>query len=221
MTASPPLDPEGPLGARLSLIVITDDDFAGERGVEAVVSEALAAGAPCIQLRRKDGDTGDTLRLALRLRELTAARGALFIVNDRVDIALASGADGVHLGPHDLPIARVRSVVPPDFIVGYSTDDPQVARGAEAEGASYLGCGTVWPTGTKPDAGSAIGTAGLASVAAAVSIPVVGIGGISVARAPLLRATGAVGAAVVGAVMAAGDPGLATQRLLEGLAGTD
>jgi thiamine-phosphate pyrophosphorylase len=211
----------GTLGPRLSLIVITDDGLAGERGVETVVSEALAAGAPCIQLRRKGGDAGSTLRLALRLREMTAARGALLIVNDRVDIALASGADGVHLGPDDLPVVRVRRVVRPDFIIGYSTDDPEDARRAEAEGASYLGCGTVWPTGTKPDAGAAIGTDGLAAVAAAVSIPVVGIGGITVERAARLRATGAAGAAVVGAVMAAEEPGLATRRLLDALAAPD
>ncbi|MEX2530226.1 MAG: thiamine phosphate synthase [Gemmatimonadota bacterium] len=217
MTAPTP-HPRTDLRGRLSLIVITDDALAGERGVESVVADALAAGAPCIQLRRKWGGSGTTFRLAQRLREMTAARGALLIVNDRVDIALASGADGVHLGPHDLPVARVRRLVPSTFIVGYSTDHPEDARRAEAEGASYLGCGTVWPTETKGDAGEAIGTEGLAAVAASVSIPVVGIGGISPSRAALLRATGAVGVAVVGAVMAAEHPGLATRQLLEALA---
>jgi thiamine-phosphate pyrophosphorylase len=199
---------------RLRLIVVTDAGLAGPRGVERTVAAALEGGAPCIQLREKEAGTGDVLRLARRLRALTRAHGALLFLNDRLDVALAAEADGVHLGPDDLPVAETRRVVPDDFLVGYSTDDPLVARAAEAEGADYIGCGTVWPTSSKARAGRAIGPEGLARVARAVTIPVVGIGGITVERAGELAGTGAAGLAVIGAVMAAPDPAGAVKALL-------
>jgi thiamine-phosphate diphosphorylase len=179
-----------------------------------VVEAALAAGAPCIQLREKELGAGQILGIARRLRRLTRNRNALFVVNDRVDLALACHADGVHLGPDDLPVEEVRRIVPRDFLVGFSTDDPATATRAVDAGADYLGCGTVWPTGSKKDAGSAIGPDGLGAVARAVPVPVVGIGGITPERAALLRSTGAAGVAVIGAVMAAPDPGAAVRALL-------
>lgn len=200
--------------ARLRLIVITDADLAGPRGIEEVVAAALDAGAPCIQLRDKRSAAGELLLRARRLRQLTQAHGALLFVNDRMDVALASGADGVHLGPHDLPVAEARRSAPGGFLIGCSTDDPAEAARARAAGADYVGCGTVWATASKPDAGEAIGSEGLARVARAASIPVVGIGGITPGRAGELAGTGAVGMAVIGAVMGAADPGDATRRLL-------
>ncbi len=197
------------------LVVITDREAAGPRGVEAVVSAALRGGARCIQLREKVLGAGGILPLALRLRANTRASGALLIVNDRVDLALACDADGVHLGPDDLPVEAVRGLAPPGFLVGYSTDDPEEARRAVEKGASYLGCGTVWPTDSKADAGGAIGPEGLARVAAAVPVPVVAIGGITPERARLLRGTGAAGIAVIRWVMAAPDPEAATRALLQ------
>jgi thiamine-phosphate diphosphorylase len=209
-------DPSGPpagLHTRLRLIVITDRGLALPRPVEEVVEEALRAGAPAIQLREKEWGAGRTLELALKLRELCAAHDALFFVNDRFDLALASGADGVHLGPDDIPLGEVRRIAPPGFLIGWSTDDPDEARKAEAEGADYLGCGTVWPTSSKADAGEAIGPDGLARVAGAVEIPVVGIGGITPENVHLVRGTGAAGVAVMGAVMGARDPGSAVRAL--------
>jgi thiamine-phosphate pyrophosphorylase len=199
---------------RLRLIVITDARLAGSRGIEAVVEAALGAGAPAIQLREKHAGAGDMLSLARRLRELTRAAGALLFVNDRVDVALAAQADGVHLGPKDLPVELVRRYTPAGFLIGYSTDDPELARRAVVDGADYIGCGTVWATSSKDDAGRAIGPAGLARVAEAVPVPVVGIGGITPQRALELTGTGAAGVAVVGAVMAALDPADATRQLL-------
>ena len=199
---------------RLRLIVITDDVLAGPSGVASVVARALDAGAPAIQLRAKEASARDLAAVARSLRPVVRAAGALFFVNDRLDVALAVGADGVHLGPDDIPVRDVRSVVPEDFLVGYSTDDPDEAARAEADGADYLGSGTVYATTSKSDPGEAIGISGLQRVVEAVSIPVVGIGGITPARAADVAASGASGAAVIGAVMAATDPGLAVRALM-------
>ncbi len=203
------------LRAALRLIVITDRELAHPRSVDEVVRAALQAGARTIQLRDKAAGARELLESALRLRTLTRHYGALLIINDRVDVALASKADGAHLGPDDLAVADVRAAVPPSFLIGHSTDDAEVARRAEAEGASYLGCGTVYRTTSKPDAGEVIGLEGLEWVAAAVSIPVVAIGGITPQRAADVARTRAAGVAVIGAVMGAHDPGAATRALLE------
>lgn len=199
---------------RLRLIVITDPGLAAPRAVEEVAAQALEGGAPSIQLRDKDQGGGELLPLARRLRELTRRFGALFFVNDRLDLALAVGADGIHLGPTDLPVSAVRSVVPVEFLIGFSADDPDAARAAVAEGADYLGCGTVWPTASKGDPGQVIGIEGLQRVVAAVEAPVVAIGGITPERAALLPPTGTAGAAVIGAVMSAPDPAEAVRVLL-------
>jgi len=194
--------------------------MAAPRDLLRIVEAALGAGAPAIQLRDKTLGARELMELGTALRRLTCDAGALFFVNDRVDVALAVGADGVHLGPDDLPVAEVRRFVPEGFLIGYSTDDPGRALAAVREGADYLGCGTVWSTRSKEDAGSAIGPEGLARVARAVPVPVpvVGIGGITPERAPLLRDTGAAGVAVIGAVMGAADPAAAVRALLEGFA---
>ena len=199
---------------RLRLMVITDSRLAGDRGVVRQVERALGAGAPAVQLREKEMGAGAALELGRRLRTLTREHGALFLVNDRLDLALATEADGVHLGPADLPVAEVRRHAPPDFLIGYSTDDPETAGQAQADGADYLGCGTVWPTSSKEDPGAVIGPEGLAQVAAAVSIPVVAIGGITPARARELAGCGAVGIAVIGAIMAAPQPAGTVRDLL-------
>lgn len=198
----------------LRLIVITDDELAGPRGAREVVRAALAAGAPAVQLRMKDAPARAQLEHASVLRELTRAAGALFIVNDRLDVALAAGADGVHLGPTDLPVAAVRANTPAGFIIGYSTDDPRAAGAAEADGADYLGCGAVFGTSSKDVGGERIGTERLDAVARAVSIPVVGIGAVTTDNVTLVAGTAAAGVAVIGAVMAAADPAAATAALM-------
>jgi thiamine-phosphate pyrophosphorylase len=199
----------------LRLIVITDQRLASPRSVTEVVASALAAGARAIQLRAKDASGDTLLQHAGDLIGLTRAAGALLFINDRVDVALASGADGVHLGPDDLPIAAVRRATPAGLLLGYSTDDPERARQAEADGADYIGCGAVWGTATKDVGDERIGLAGLRRVAAAVTIPVIAIGGVTPSRAREIPPTGAAGVAVVGAVMAADDPGAAVRSLLD------
>jgi thiamine-phosphate pyrophosphorylase len=201
------------------LIVLTDRALAAPRDVIDVVRAALDAGAPAIQLRDKDADAATLLETAHTLRALTRRHGALLFVNDRVDVALAAEADGVHLGPDDLPVAAVQPGVPTGFLIGYSTDDPERARRAVADGASYIGCGAVYGTGTKADAGAAIGLERLDEVARAVTVPVVAIGGITPERAGEVARTEAAGVAVVGAVMRAPDPSDAVRRLLAPFAG--
>jgi thiamine-phosphate pyrophosphorylase len=195
-------------------MVLTDPRAAGARPLEDVVEDVLAAGATAIQLRDKDAGTGELLPLARRLRERCRAHGALFLVNDRLDLALACGADGVHVGQDDLPAAGIRAVSPPGFLIGVSAETPELAIQARADGADYIGCGPVWPTDSKADAGDAIGVAGVASVARAVRIPVVAIGGITPERVPELLDAGAAGVAVIRAVLAASDPSAAVRDLL-------
>ncbi len=206
-----------PLREALRVLVITDARLAAPRRVAEAVSAALEAGARSVQLRNKGDPTRALLEVGRELRALTRAHGALLFVNDRVDLALAVEADGVHVGPHDLPVAAVRSITPSGFLVGRSADDPEVARIAVAEGADYIGCGTVYATTTKADAGDVIGLEGLRAVVRAVPVPVVAIGGITVERAGEIAPTGAAGVAVVGAVMSATDPGEAVRQLLRHL----
>lgn len=196
----------GPLARCLRLIVITDRRLADPRDVTEIVAEALQAGALAVQLREKAQPPRDVLPLARRLRADTRRHGALFFVNDRLDIALAAEADGVHLGSHDLPVRAAREVAPPGFLIGYSADEVHEARRAVRDGADYIGCGTIYPTGTKPDAGTVTGIEGLRRVARAINAPVVGIGGVTPARAPAVIAAGAVGCAAIGAVMGAANP---------------
>jgi len=131
-----------------------------------------------------------------------------------VDVALALGADGTHVGPRDVPVAALRRSVPEGFLIGASADAPDLARALVADGADYIGCGTVYPTRTKPNAGEVIGPEGLERVARAVRAPVIGIGGITVERSAEAATTGAAGIAVVGAVMSAPEVGQAVRGLL-------
>jgi thiamine-phosphate diphosphorylase len=204
----------GDLADRLRLIVVTDAALAGGCGVVDVVRAALRGGAPAVQVRDKDGSAREQAALARALLPETRAAGALLFVNDRVDVALAVGADGAHLGDDALPLAAARRIVPAGFLLGRSADTPDEAKAAERDGADYIGTGPVYGTATKHDAGGAIGTARIAEVAGAVAIPVVGIGGIAATNAAPVVAAGARGVAVVSAVMAAADPEAAAREIL-------
>ncbi len=192
------------LAPRLRLIVITDAATAAPRSVLDVVRAAVRAGAPAVQLRDKAATARALLEAGRALLPIAHSAGALFFVNDRVDVALALGADGVHVGPDDIPVVAIRRTAPSRFIVGTSTDDPLKAPELVADGADYIGCGAVYATETKSDVGSTIGLKGLQRVVDAVDVPVVGIGGIDVQRSEAVATgTGAAGVAVVGAVMGA------------------
>jgi thiamine-phosphate pyrophosphorylase len=184
----------------------------------SVVAAALAAGAGTIQVRVPDSATDrDCYDLAARVLELCRAAGATCLVNDRLHVALAVGADGGHVGAEDLPVAAARRVLGPAAILGATARDPDTARRAVADGATYLGVGPAYATSTKDGLPDPIGPAGVAAVARAVTVPVIAIGGVTADRVGELRRAGAYGVAVVGAVSAAPDPGQAAKLLLEAL----
>lgn len=201
------------LHASLRLYVLTDQVLQAGRDVESIVATAIAGGATAIQLRWKSGPLSEALRAGRALRALCRDSGVLFVVNDRVDLALALGADGVHLGVEDLPVPAARDLVGDRMIIGYSPETIADAAEAERSGADYLGTGPIFGTTTKADAGEAVGLNHLGALVRAVSIPVVGIGGITADNAHAVIATGASGVAVISAVVGARDVEAAARGL--------
>jgi thiamine-phosphate diphosphorylase len=180
-----------------------------------VARDAIAGGAGVIQLRDKESSVRELLARARLLAAECKRHKVAFIVNDRVDVAVAARADGVHLGPDDIPVEDARRVAP-QLIVGGSAGTPEDARELAAAGADYLGSGSVFDAhGSKPDAHHNRGLQALAEVVQAVDIPVVGIGGIDLSNAADVAATGAAGVAVIRAVCAADDPLVASRKLRE------
>jgi thiamine-phosphate diphosphorylase len=198
------------LAARLRVYVITSGN--GRYGHADLAAAAIAGGATAVQLRAPELDDAALLPLARHIATACHQAGVLFVVNDRVEVAAATGADGVHLGQgDDYPAAR--RVLGADQVLGVSARGVDDVDAAVAAGADYLGV-TVWPTATKPDAQPA-GLETLRAVAAASPLPVVGVGGITVARAGAVLAAGAAGVAVVAAVAGAPDPVAATRALVQ------
>lgn len=205
------------LAARLRLMIITHPHPTCGRTLRDVVAECCDAGATAIELRDKEATAEELLRHAESLLPVARACDALLIVNDRMDVALAAGADGVHLGPDDLPVAAARSIAPSGFVLGYSTDDPDAARAAARAGADYLGIGAVYGTRSKPGLErEAIGPGRVRAVLEAAGLPGVGIGGITADNAGAVGRVGS-GVAVLGAVMGADDPGRAVRAILAAL----
>lgn len=201
----------------LRVIVVTDHSLVGPSDVTETIAGAIRGGVGAVQLRMKGADATRMLSRAMELRALTHNAGSLCFVNDRIDVALAADADGVHLGPDDLPLQVARRLAPPPFLIGYSASSPEEAHWAEDQGADYIGCGAVFPTHTKPDAEQAIGLDMLRTVVESVRIPVVAIGGITAELATEVTHTGATGIAVVSSVMTALDPEEAARKLLAGV----
>jgi thiamine-phosphate pyrophosphorylase len=196
-----------------SLYVITDRRTAGGRPLVEVVQGAIRGGATVIQLRLKESSTREMLSLGHQLHELTRRAGLPLIVDDRVDVALALQAEGVHLGQEDMPAEVARRLIGPDRILGVSARSVPEAKEAELAGADYLGVGDIFGTTSKPDAGAPIGLQRFAEIVSSVSIPVVGIGGITLENAALVMQSGAAGVAVISAVIGAPDPEAAARRL--------
>ena len=198
---------------RYDLYVITDPVLSSGRSHVEIARAALEGGADAVQLRDKSA-TAYNLGLVVReVQPLARRYGALFTVNDRVDVALLSEADGAHVGPADLPVREARRLLPRPRILGVSAGTVEEAKKAAREGADYLGVGPVFPTATKPDAGEALGLDRLAAIVAAVSVPVVAIGGITAGNVAGVFAAGASGAAVVSSVVAAEDVAAAARAL--------
>ena len=195
------------------LYVITDADVSGERLHAEAVRLALEGGATVIQYRDKRAPVRRMLEVGRQLRELTAKHGAALIVNDRADLALALGADGVHLGPEDLPPDAARKVVGAGMLIGVSVDHPEDAREAEAAGADYLIARPVFPTRWKAEGRPAMGGQGLAEIVRAVRIPVIADGGIHGENLPEVMAAGVAGPGVTSAVLGAPDPSAAAREL--------
>jgi len=190
---------------QLKVYLVTDTRLARGRDLREVVSAALAGGVTAVQLREKDASTLAQVELGRALRQLTREAGALLIVNDRVDVAVAIEADGVHLGQDDLPVAVARRLLGPEAIVGGSAGNAEELARSLATGVDYLGVGPIYVTASKADAGAAIGPAGLAAIRAATDLPIVGIGGVTAENlAPVMRA-GADGVAVISAIVSADD----------------
>lgn len=196
----------------LGVYVLTSSGLVPERGHRDVAIAAVAGGATAVQLRAKELDDAELLPLAEELSSRCRAAGVLFVVNDRVDVALESGADGLHVGQAD-ELEHVRERVGPEIVLGISVQDARQAQAAELAGADYLGV-TVWSTPTKPEA-IPRGVEGVREVVAATALPVVGIGGIEAANAAEVLVAGAAGVAVISAVGAAEDPIGATRLLAE------
>lgn len=167
-----------------------------------------------LQLRSKTLPDGAFLAIALRLRDLTRRAGAVLIVNDRLDVALAAGADGVHVGQEDLPLAWVRRLAGPKLLVGQSTHRLREVVAAARSRASYLGFGPVFSAATKGTGEAVVGLAALRRAARAVRLPVVAIGGVRRENLPLVRSAGARGAAVLSAIVAAPRPEAAARELV-------
>lgn len=201
------------LDRRLRRYLITDSSAGDVERLLAICEEAIVGGISAVQLRAKDWSDREVLRAAYEMRALCNRTGTLFIVNDRVDIALASNADGVHLGVDDLPVAAARALLGPDAVIGYSPETPGDREIAESAGVDYLGIGPVFGTRTKNDAGAALGLDRFSSLVVESNVPVVGIGGITIDDARSVIEAGACGVAVVGAVFFAQDPRAAAVEL--------
>jgi thiamine-phosphate pyrophosphorylase len=201
------------LASRLKLHVLTDRASSQGRDILTVARAALAGGATVIQLRDKTASTAQLLAEGYALRALTRAYGALLIINDRVDIALAVEADGAHIGQDDLPAPLARQLLGSERILGISAGNCAEAAGALAAGADYLGVGPIFGTRSKADAGLPIGTEFLAELAARSTLPLVAIGGITAENAALAIQAGASGIAVITAVTTATDIEAATRLL--------
>jgi len=197
------------LRERLKLYVITDrrliDEITGAR-------EALEGGATAIQLRIKNTSTREMIEVGKKIRKLCDDFGALFFVNDRLDVALATNADGIHVGKEDMPVYIVREIAP-NLIVGASARNPQEAKDAEKQGAHYIGAGSVFPTVSKDDA-IVTGLETLRLIVESVSIPVVAIGGINHSNVREVMKTGVDGVAVISAIMGAKDIRKAAREML-------
>ncbi|MDR1298367.1 MAG: thiamine phosphate synthase [Deltaproteobacteria bacterium] len=198
--------------ARLELMLVASLEEAGPRNVSELAGLAFAGGVGCLQLREKNLSGREFYLLAATLAKFCRERGKLFLVNDRLDVALASGADGVHLGQGDLPAAAARRLLGPDKILGVSVANLPEAEKALADGADYLGVGAMYATGSKTDA--RIVDFGEARKINLLPLPSLAIGGVDAARAEKIWGLGFSGLAVISALTKARDPAATARELL-------
>lgn len=197
----------------LSLYLVTDNSDDVEKFLNTI-EEAIKGGVTVVQIREKTAETLDFYNLALKVKEITTKYDVPLIINDRVDVALAIDADGVHVGQSDMPCDVTRRLIGKDKILGVSASTVDEAQKAERDGADYIGTGAVFPTATKDDAPS-VTKDGLKEVVKSINIPVVAIGGINHDNASELIDTGIAGLSVVSAIMSADDPKKSSEELLK------
>jgi thiamine-phosphate pyrophosphorylase len=201
----PSLDP--------TLYLVTDPQQGGGRRLDEIVAAAVQGGVTLVQLRDKQAEGRALLEQARALKALLDPLGVPLLINDRIDIALAAGAAGCHVGQTDLPAAEARALLGPNAILGTSLDAVEQARAVDPEDLDYVAYGPFAATATKADAGPPIGAAGLAAVRALTALPLVAIGGVHAGNLGHAIAAGADGIAVVSAIMAAADPTEASRHL--------
>jgi thiamine-phosphate pyrophosphorylase len=200
-----------------SLYLVTDRGLARGRAMLTIIRAAVQGGVTCVQLREKTCSTREFIEEALAIREFLRSRGVPLIINDRVDVALAVGADGVHLGQKDMPLAAARAIVTDAMLIGISVESVADAVAAQGGGADYLGVSPIFATPTKTDAAAPLGLAGLQTIRRAVHLPLVGIGGLDRQTAAAVVRCGADGLAVVSAIVAAENPEQAARELVQAI----
>lgn len=196
----------------LSLYLVTDNSDDVERFLNTI-EEGIKGGVTVVQIREKTADTLDFYNLALKVKEITTKYNVPLIINDRVDIALAIDADGVHVGQSDMPCDITRKLIGPNKILGVSAATIPEAKKAEEDGADYIGTGAVFPTATKDDAPK-VTKEELKEIVESIGIPVVAIGGINLDNAGELADTGIAGLSVVSAIMSSDNPKKSSEELL-------
>ena len=196
-----------------SLYLVTDRGLARGRATLDIVKAAVRGGATCVQLREKDCSTLEFIQQALSIKEFLSTHGVPLIINDRLDVAQAVGANGVHLGQTDMPLDMAKAIVGDAMIIGVSAESLEDAIAAEKGGADYLGVSPIYATPTKIDTAPPLGLEGLQQIRNAVKIPLVGIGGLNKNNSADVIRHGADGVAVVSAIVAAENPETAAGEL--------
>jgi thiamine-phosphate pyrophosphorylase len=196
-----------------SLYLVTDRDLSRGRSTLDIVQAAVSGGVTCVQLREKDCSTREFIEQALAIKDILKTREVPLIINDRLDVALAVAADGVHLGQSDMPLKTAQKIAGPALLIGISAESVQDAVEAEKGGADYLGVSPIYTTPTKTDTAPPLGLEGLREIRQRVKIPLVGIGGLNKSNAAEVIRHGADGVAVVSAIVAADDPGTSAMTL--------
>ena len=196
-----------------SVYLVTDRGLARGRQTLDIVKAAVKGGVTCVQLREKDCSTLEFIEQAFAIKDFLTARGVPLIINDRVDVALAIEADGVHLGQTDMPLKIAKKIIGDSMIIGISAESLEDAIEAEQGGADYLGVSPIYATPTKTDTARPLGLKGLRAIREAVNLPLVGIGGLNRDNSAAVMENGGDGVAVVSAIVAADDPAAAADEI--------
>ena len=196
-----------------SLYLVTDRNLSRGRSLISIVEAAVRGGVTCVQLREKDCATGEFIEQALSIHDFLKKNRVPLIINDRIDVALAVKAEGVHLGQSDMPLSLAKSILKDSMLIGISAESHEDAVEAEKGGADYIGVSPIFATPTKTDTAPPLGLAGLGRIKQTVKIPLVGIGGLNIDNAGDVIRCGGDGVAVVSAIVAADDPEKATREL--------